>query len=147
MAASRTNVGALRLGIRAIDQANLGADRRRESEEPAEGVGDRLTSHVDAGLHLSLAGGLVDPGLHGWKADALHYKVLNTIPGEALIDPWDGRCARRALECYVDESPGIALVEGVHWVKLNDITVEEEDTRHRAVLPDGSKDNSAVPNN
>ena len=29
---------------------------------------------------LSLAGGIVDPGLHGWKVDALHYKVLETIP-------------------------------------------------------------------
>ena len=56
--------------------------RSDQSRRQLEGVGDRLTGHVDTRLCLGLVGGVVDPCLNGWKADALHYKVLDTIQGE-----------------------------------------------------------------
>ena len=77
-------------------------------------IGDRLTGHVEVRLCLSLVGGVVDSCLHGWKADALHYKVLDTI-----LDLWT-----RGLEWHLDNSLRIAFVEDVRIIKLDDGIVQ-----------------------
>jgi hypothetical protein len=46
----------------AFHQTNLGVDQKGESEEPAEDIGDSLTGAVEAGMRLSFAGGVVNPG-------------------------------------------------------------------------------------
>lgn len=98
--ASRINVGTLRLSVCAFDPTNLGTNQGGEDEEPAEGVGDHLIGHIKAGLRLSLAAGIVTSGLRSRKADALHYKVPDTVMGEAAIDLRDARWVRRTHVCH-----------------------------------------------
>jgi hypothetical protein len=144
-AASRTNVVTFRKSVLAFDQTDLGVERSGEIEKPAEGIGDAPTSHIGAGLLLSYGGGVVDPALHIRKVDALHCKVLHTVPGEALMDLRNARCIRRALECLVDKVLCISFVENVFFVELNDVVVKDQDTGRLAVLLGELDGISAVP--
>jgi len=95
----------------ASDRARLRLDQSQRKPEGIvrKAIGDRLIGHVEARLCLSLVGGVVDSCLHGWKADALHYKVLDTI-----LDLWT-----RGLEWHLDKSLRIAFVEDVRIIKLD----------------------------